>query len=384
MLVPVDAITTIFIFMIGLPAILLQTLPAEVRRTVLQERKEEVALFTIGPIVLEGAVVALGVYLTYPRAPLTVADRVIAESHAERVWLVLMAVLLVISGAAAVVLTDRWRRTSVVQHLYRAAARGIPRRGRPTEEVLRTLVDLGVQSQSGQDKALVIDALVRLTRQTQEQDDYDGAQLEGVITGLEDIFTAGTHPGSAGNLLASAELLVGLVMDACGKQHSDDLKAAVQAVSLLGRASLAHEQSHIQIKFLDALGWAGDAGDPAWASQAMFEIGSAAFDSDNILVAMTALAKLETVAMGHSPVTGELASDFIGLLAHCWSRGESGRDYGLRFLDRSSDFFAEPLPEVVRRAREECMSRTRFTTSNYLARMLADIEARRTATLLAL
>lgn len=64
MSLPLDAIATIFIFMIGLPAILLQTLPAEIRRTVLQERKQEVAAFTLGPLVLASIMVAVGLYLT--------------------------------------------------------------------------------------------------------------------------------------------------------------------------------------------------------------------------------------------------------------------------------------------------------------------------------
>lgn len=377
MMMPLDAITTIFIFMIGLPAILLQTLPAEIRRTVLQERKQEVVIFTLGPLLLASAVVGVGVYWT-DAIQGTAAGRAAAQDQAELVWLGLVAVLLLVSGAAALVFTERWRRSSVVLHLYRAAARGIPRRGRPVEDMLRTLVELGIQSQAGQDKGLVIDALARLTRETQACRTYDGAQLEGVVNGLEDIFTAGAHAGSANNLLASADLLLGLIMDGCDKTHSDDLKAAVQAVSLLGRLSLKHEQSHIQIKFLDALGWAGDSGDAAWASQAMFEIGSAAFETNNILVAMTALSKLETLVVRHGPVSGEMASDFVGLLAHCWARYETGRDYSFRFLDRAGDLFAEPLPDVIRKAREECMNRARFTTGNYLARMLVDLTTRST------
>ena len=38
--IPVDAITTVFIFLVGLPAIMLQILPSEIRRTVIQERAQ--------------------------------------------------------------------------------------------------------------------------------------------------------------------------------------------------------------------------------------------------------------------------------------------------------------------------------------------------------
>jgi hypothetical protein len=373
---PLDSFATIFIFLIGLPAILLQTLPAEIRRAVLQERRQ-VALFTLGPIVLAGSVVGLGAYLTHPAgAGLPPGDE--AELRADMVWFLITAGMVLIAGTAALVLTEYWRRASVIKRLRRAAARGIRARGRPVETELRTLVELGIQSQAGEDKGMVIKALARLVVETQSRAGYDGAQLEDVITGIEDVFVSGAHFGSPDNFLAAADLLLGLVLESRDRPDSDDLKAAVQAVSLLGRASLRHEQSHIQIKFIEALAFAGDGDDigyATWASQALFEIGSQAIESDLSLVTMTALSKMEMLVLQHRPVQGELAWDFIGLLAHCWARRETGRDYSRQFLDQAADLFEDPLPEVIRKAREACMQTARFRTSDHLARMLAELGA---------
>ena len=372
MSLPLDAIATIFIFLIGLPAILLQTLPAEIRRAVLQERKQ-VALFTMGPIVLSAAVVALGLLLTGPGA-----GEYMVASRTEMLWFLLLCTLLLICGTTALVLTERWRRSSVIGRLRRAAAHGIRHRGRPLEAPLTTLVQLGIQSQAGEDKGMVIQALARLTDQVQARQGYDGAQLEDIITGLEDLFVSGTHFGSPDNFLTAADMLLGLVLESRDRAHGDDIEAAVQAVSLLGRASLRHEQSHIQIKFLEALAFAGDGEDigyATWASQALFEIGSHAIESDRPLVAKAALSKLEMLVLQHQPVRGELAWDFIGLLAHCWARRETGRDYSRPFLDQAEEIFEDPLPQVIRRAREACMQTARFQTGDYLARMLAEREA---------
>lgn len=374
MALPLDSIATIFIFLIGLPAILLQTLPAEIRRAVLQERRQ-VALFTLGPILLAGSVVGLGVYLTHPAGGGGPPGPE-AELRAEMLWLKLTAGLLMVCGVAALVFTEYWRRSGVIKRLRRAAARGIRTRGRPVETELRTLVQLGIQSQAGEDKGLVIKALELLVNQTQAHDGYDGAQLEDVITGIEDIFVSGAHFGSPDNFLVAADLLLGLVLESRDRKHSDDLKAAVQAVSLLGRASLQHEQSHIQIKFLEALAFAGDGDDigyATWSSQALFELGSHAIESERPLVAMTALSKLEMLVLQHRPVQGELAWDFIALLAHCWARRETGRDYSRQFLDQAAELFEDPLPEVIRKAREACMQTARFRSSDHLARMLVEL-----------
>ena len=368
-MLPLDAIATFFIFMIGMPAILLQTLPAEIRRVVQDERRFEVALFTLGPLLLAAGVVGVGVYLT--------RYHVAAES-AELLWLFLLGVLLAICGGAAILLTVRWRRSNVIQHLLQDAALGVRKQGRPIETVVNTLVDVGMQSKAGQDTGLVLDALAALARATQGREGYDGAQLESIIAGLENIFTSGDNPCSADNFNDSGQLLNSIILKSRSNRNSSrnskDLQQAVQATSLLARASLVHEQSSIQLKFVEALGLAGQSKDPTWATQALLEVGSAALDAGYVLISMTALDKMETIIGEHCPVDGDMAEDFIGLLAHFWARQETGRQYSLEYLVRADQYFAAPLAEVIRLALKRSMSKARFTTCDFLARMLADIE----------
>lgn len=371
MSLPLDSIATIFIFLIGLPAILLQTLPSEVRHTVLKERRQ-VALFTLGPIVVAVMVVALGVYFTHPLGPL---GR-LGERGMEVVWFTITTALLFVCGGGALLLTERWRRVSVVARLRRAAGRGIALFGRPLEEDLCTLVELGMQSRGGEDKNLVIAALDELVTSTQALDSYDGAQLEELIKGLEDVLVGGPYKASAANFKAGAELLERLVWESRDADDSDDLKMAVQLAAILGRDAMRYEQPHDQIKFVEILAFAGegrDIGYACWASQALLEVGSQAIESGRTLVAMTALSKLENLVLAHSPVEGELAFDFVGLIAHFHAQELTGRDYGKPYLDAS--LFRDPLPEVIRQARAACIQGARFRTGDYLARLLADIDA---------
>lgn len=372
MALPLDSIATIFIFLIGLPAILLQTLASEVRHTVLKDRTA-VAFFTITPIVAASMIVALGLYLTAPDGPLGPG---MTENDAEKVWLAMLTGLLGVCGGTALLQLDRWRRTSVVTRLRRAAARGIAAYGRPSEGALSTLVELGVQSRGGDDKTLIIEALHTLMVETQSRAGYDGAQLEELIKGLEDVMVAGPFRASAPNFKAGADLLEHLVWESRDRDDSDDHKMALQLASILGREALRFELPHDQIKFVEILAFAGEGqgiGYATWASQAMLELGSQAIESGRILVAMMALSKLESLVYTHSPVSGELAFDFVGLIAHFYAQRETGRDYGKQFLDAS--LFAEPLPEVIRQARGACIQSARFRTGDYLDRMLADMES---------
>jgi hypothetical protein len=371
MALPLDSIATIFIFLIGLPAILLQTLPSEVRYTVLKDRRQ-VAVFTLGPIVAAVVVVALGVYSTHPRGPL--GD--MSERAIEVVWFTIITTLLFVCGGGALLLIERWRRVSVVERLRRTAGRGLTIFGRPLEEDLRTLIELGVQSRGGEDKNLVLEALQALVTDTQACEGYDGAQLEELIKGLEDVLVAGPYKASAANFKAGAELLERLVWESRDADDSDDLKMAVQLAGILCREAMRYEQPHDQIKFVEILAFAGEGrhiGYATWASQALLDLGSQAIESGRTLVAMTALSKLESLVLAHSPVQGELACDFIGLLAHFYAQRETGRDYGKQFLDAA--LFAEPLAAVIRQARTACIQSARFRTGDCLSRLLADLEA---------
>lgn len=368
---PLDSIATIFIFLIGLPAILLQTLAPEVRHTVLKDRAQ-VAAFTIGPIVAAVAVVVVGVYLTQEHGPLGELD----ETSENLIWFVIITLLLFVCGGGALLLTERWRRITVITRLRRAAHRGIAREGRPVEAHLRTLVELGVQSRGGDDKNLVIEALSELVGEAQARERYDGAQLEELIKGLEDVLVSGPFKATAANYKAAGELLERLVWESRDRKESDDVKMAVQLAGILCREALRYEQPHDQMKFVEILGVAGEGshiGYATWASQALLEIGSQAIETGRMFVAVTALAKLHTLVITHSPVHGELANDFIGLIAHFHAQRDAARVFGTRFLD--TRLFAQPLPQVIRQARAACIDGARFRTGEYLSRMLADIDA---------
>jgi hypothetical protein len=139
---------------------------------------------------------------------------------------------------------------------------------------------------------------------------------------------------------------------------------------------LRYEPSHIQPKFIEALALANEVQRDAanWMSQALFEIGSKAAERQQILVAMAALSKLESLAMQHRPITGELAADFVGLLAHFWVAGETAKSYVLPILADAKIFFSQPLAEAIQSAQDHCKQTAKFKTADHLFEMLRGIK----------
>lgn len=382
MSIPIDAIATVFIFLIGLPAILLQTLAAELRKVVVKRRRQLI-VSTFAPILLSLVVAAAGARISILCSQLTASGSspsklilFLSGHDGQFLWLIVLIVLLLIAGVAAIVLTKKWGRERIIQQLCSGAAKSISARGRPVESELDDLIQLGKQSHSGQDKELVLLALAALAEDVQANPHYDGAQLEELIVGLEEILIMGAQVGSPENFHTAADLLSDLIISTCNRANTQDLKLAIQSVSMLGRASLRHEPSHIQPKFVEALALANEVQQAAatWMSQALFEIGSEAAERNRILVAMASLSKLESLVMQHAPIAGELASDFIGLLAHFRTHGETGKKYVIPFLADAPMFFAQPLVEAIQSAHAQCMQTARFKTADHLFEMLKAIK----------
>jgi len=257
--IPLDAIGTIFIFLIGLPAILLQTLAPEIRRTVMQWRVQLVG-FTMAPIVVSGAVFAVGIWLHWHKVGSMDPDPNGEQTFGvNMLWVNIITILVVIAGASTIVLTERWRRATVIGRLSKSAARTVPTLGRPHEQDLINLIQLGRQSHPGEDKRLVLEALHDLATAVHRSGKYDGAQLDNLVAGIDEIVVSGTEVDSPRNFQFSADLLMHMILKARDCEHSDDLKHAIQMTSIVAQASLANDHLDVQARFVEALAAVSEA-----------------------------------------------------------------------------------------------------------------------------
>ena len=135
--IPFDAITTLFVFLIGVPAIVLQSMPPEVRRVVTKRRGRLLAEMGV-PLAVAVAVTGGGIALV-PNA-----------WDPGRTWTGVLAVLFLVGSLTAFrFIASYGRRNAVVQRLEDEIGRAIPRTGRPVEDSLHDLVELGQASEPG-------------------------------------------------------------------------------------------------------------------------------------------------------------------------------------------------------------------------------------------
>lgn len=364
--IPFDAVTTLFVFLIGVPAIVLQTLPSDIRRVVIKRWRRLLADLAI-PVVLAlllvwtGGVLASGRGL--PRGWTWTAE--------------LSALFLIAVYAVFRILSRYGRRTAVVRGLEREVASRLPRTGHLVEDALHDLIELGKQSGAGRDKEWVLRALANLADATCRSPRYDGDGLGDLVLGVLDIVVAQPLGRSPQNFSTAADVLSAILMryEADGEQaykHAD-LIASIRALSRLGRDSLALGNESVALEIVQALGTPRLSRADIFVSQALYEVGVAAIELQQTLIAMAALEKLMVLVEAREPARGELVADTLGLLAHFWATGPTGREYAGARLERIPKLLAQDLESALAGAARHCAQTTQFRTADLVRAMHADL-----------
>src|SRR5262245_47782986 len=198
--IPFDAVTTLLMFLVGVPAIVLQTLPPEIRRIVAKRWGSLVAELSI-PALFGVVLFAAGVYV-----------RDLPEPELTWTWSGILLVLALTGFLTIFSTLGRYgRRIAIVQSLQREAGRRISTSGRLDEEALSDLIDLGRQSEPGREREMVLDALLELTTRVSAHPRYGGDGLEDLVAGVLDIALL-CSPLNAQNLSSATNLLGSIVI----------------------------------------------------------------------------------------------------------------------------------------------------------------------------
>ncbi len=372
--IPFDAIATFFIFLIGLPAIVFQWLAPEIRQVVVKRWRGlllDSGLPVLAGLVLTGA----GIYLTQ------------SEIWQSRwIWPAIMSGFVVLSTLTAFRIPRKYaRRTAVVQRLEREAGRGIGRNEQLREESLRDLFELGKYSPPGRDKELALQALLNLTNRVRERESYDGDRLADMAKGVLDVVLTTPNPGTNQNFATAAEILKRILRAFDSRSNLDgmvqvDLLHTMRAMSHLGRAAVAIDS--VALAIIQALGTTGSQHPrtSVAASQALFEIGVCAVERSDMLVAMSSAELLTFMVESQresipGPVEGEVVADTLGLLAHFWTSGETGRGYASARLERVRDAMGITLSVALEKTTQHCAETTEFATADLVRQMSRELEA---------
>ena len=360
--VPYDAITTMLVFLIGLPAIVFQWLPPEVRQIIVRRP---------GELLLDaGLPIALG---------LMIVTAAIIVPLANDLWPGILGALFVLSLFTAFRIPIKYvRRPAIVGRLARRALRPKDTQNPLDERALMDLIELGRQSQPGEEKQLVLEQLLGLARTVCAAEHYDGDQLAELLVGVLEVAVRGPQTGSTQNLATAADALKQPL------RHFDhntpgfkqtDLLHSVRALSRIGREAIRIDSESVPMAVVQALGSTG-AQHPATAvatSRALFEIGVDAVERNHVLTGMSAVQSSLALVDSNGVIrSNDVVADALGLLAHFWASGETARRYAASHLAELADTIPDDIQAALQAAAEHCARTTQFTTSDKVLAMAAE------------
>jgi hypothetical protein len=366
--IPFDALVTFFVLMIGLPAVVLQSLPAEIRQ-VLEKRRGMLARDLGLPIVL-GMIVAAGT---------VVVHRYGVWSDGP-VWSVGFGLLALLSVVAAFVAPRRYgEREAIVKMLSAEGARDLPETGRLQEDSLHDLIEFGRRSEPVREKLLPLEALRTLTDRVCQHPRYAGDALTDLIDGVVAIVVEARGAGRT-QLVAPALAVLRHAVRAFDPDRGGhtDASSAIHGMSALGIASIQMGNPAVTQTVAQSLGWSRgkDRALTTARSQALFDVGRAAIERGEMLGAMKVLDAFTSLIHANAPVEGELARDAIGLFAHFWTSGETGRQFARFRMSQLEDHFMRDIAAVVDATIEHCQLRALFETADKVRVMRRELGER--------
>jgi hypothetical protein len=363
--IPFDALVTFFVLLVGLPAVVMQSLPAEIRR-VLEKRWRMLALDLGTPLAVASVVATLGVlahrHAVWPNGP---------------VWSIALGLLAVICVVTAFIIPRRYgRRRALAKMLAAETAGELEETGRLVEGSLHDLIEFGRLSEPVREKLPALEMLKDLTDRVCEHPRYAGDGLTDLIDGV--VMIVRESVGAGRSQLAPPALAVLRRPVRAFQVEADshaDASSAIHGMSQLGIESLQMGNASVTQTVTQSLGWSGDK-DRALTmsrSQALFEVGKAAIDHKEMLGAMKALDGLASLIHANAPAEGELVRDTIGLFAHFWTSGETGRQFARFRLAQLEDNFKRDTAAVVDATIEHCSMRALFETADKVRAMRREL-----------
>ena len=375
--IPFDGIITLFVFLIGVPALVFQLMDPEIRRVVLKRQNFwiETPLYVLAAIIVVIIAIALGVW---------------SENSAQVfvwtkwVWSGMFLLLFMITTVVAIRVPYHYgRRENIVSALKREGSNYLRKNGYLPDSSLSDLIDLGKQSDPGKDRELILTAFNDLVVDVCSHPLYRGDALETLINELVNVLTSEPDPEDLRNFQSAAGIMTNIItLDGEGN-HAVGLKDrqhAVRALSVLEQTILSHftlslGADYILMGYVQVLGLAADRFlvMTTDVSQAFFEIGSLAIDKKQTLIAVSVLEKMLSLGERNAPLKSELAADLLGLIAHFWTSGSSNKKFVSERLPEVQTYLASPLQFEVEKASIHCQKTMQFDTADRLVLMAKDL-----------
>jgi hypothetical protein len=382
---PIDAMVTILLYLIGAPALLIQNAESDVRYVLRHQLRRETDTLTITPAIF--GIILILIALIYARAG---GSSPLPDYTPE----LILGGLLGLAVYVSIIVLPISRKRDVIKRLRGRMLKQVRQDGRVMDEDMEALVLLGTESKPGNERFWTIHALSLVSKEILALSNYKGCSLGKVTEAMRKVILGGEKIGAPENFVSAVDVLRPMIQTYYQKSKENpwfadaDLDNAYLLLSQMGQRAMDFPIDGIASTCLEALDGPGLPNSAA--SQRLSEIGSAAIAKDRIGPARESLHILDyMVANGGAWCENEeVMFDYLALLAAFWNHTVAGREEALGYIkDLKSAEAGQPdqpppaddLPEgqipetrlgvLVKQAIRHHSSVGRFTTSDNIRDM---------------
>ncbi len=373
--IPFDGILTLLIFLVGIPALILQLISATERNAVLKKGRLDVSYFLTRAFLVIGIgifIQLLFVYL-FGRGD----SSLLQKSFEQILWLLIFIPLVIYAVQVSRQIPEQYgRREKIVEKLTQDVLVETEKKGRVAGGTFVDLANLGEHCDAGKEREMVVKAFAQIAKRMLASSRYKGESFETLIDDLVHMLASNPEAKDLDNYKTAVEILSTILSVNHSVDTDDDKRRAVHAISHLGRTLLINfesvERNNVILSYVDSLEFA--LVKPSMlteVSQALFEIGVCAAQAGHDLVAVAALDKLTTLAGSKPPpLPVEFVSDMFGLLVHYWATDGSRKAYAKRKFDEMKQFLGRNKIQALKSAQLNLVTTMYFEEADKLTEMI--------------
>jgi hypothetical protein len=376
--IPFDALLTVLIFLVGIPALILQLISPTERHAALKKGRLDVRSFLKKALLFIAGGILLQLLLFFLR----VGDDDTQQLLRQLAWVILFSLLFALALDIAQKIPEQYgRREKIVEALTRDVLSELPKRQRlnVSGETFRDLANLGKHCDAGQEREMVVSALVEIASAVLADSRYVGDSFETLIEELVHMLAFNPETKDLYNYRTAVDILSAILAAGHSGETDDDRRRAAHAISHLARTLIINfnsvERDNVILAYVDSLEFALFKPNMfTEVSQALFEIGISAAEADHDFVAVAALDKLTSLAGRHPiPLPVEFVADMFGLLAHYWGMDGSRKEYAIRKFEETKKFLGKNKIQTLKKAQSHLVATMYFDEADKLGQMIGKI-----------
>lgn len=379
--IPFDGLLTLLIFLVGIPALILQLISPIERQVVQKKGRLDVRSFLQKALLI----IAAGVFLqvVFSLWGHTKLLESIRDIIPQLIWMGVFGFLFYLAWIISQQIPQQYgRREKIVETLTQDILDELKKRKRlnVSGETFTDLANLGKHCEAGQEREIVVKAFLKIAQAALEDPRYAGDSFETFIDELTHMLAFNPEAKDLYNYRTAVDIFSSILAANHSTTIADDKRRAVHAISRLGRTLIVNFQSverdNVILTYINSLDLVLNKPHMLTEiSQAMFEIGLCAIEAGHDFVAVAALDKLTSLAEKQTqPLPVEFVADLFGLLSHFYAMDGSRREFANRKIIETKKFLGENTIRTLEGAQKHLLRTIYFDESDKLGKLIEDLK----------